>query len=350
MIDLATLGDFVARRRKELGLTQQDIAASLGYTVQAISRFEKGQSKMDLASLPALANALGLSLDDLLHENDNHQGIPCSIAFNGATLAANLVYLRNKEGLTQEAAASIGGVSKRSLANYEKGLSRPSLGSLLLYLDHYGVTADDLFGVRLAPVLVPQSKKRIKPLFIVIPLIAVFALAGTALGIYFGVKAQKGQGTEDTGSSLSAEIPASTEAASDNSSVFSSKSTTTATSTATSGTKTFWDDLKGIDVTINGSHDVSLGPGSYNTQITFNPSDWGTTNLANIITGCWVESGNTNILMSVSDDKIDVTIVIPDDDSVSNGDFAYLSAQVSNSHNNTQIRQKRLTTKITVVK
>ena len=64
---MSSLGSFVSSRRKTLGLTQQNLAESLGYTVQAISKFENGQSEMDLSSLPELAKALGLSLDDLFH-------------------------------------------------------------------------------------------------------------------------------------------------------------------------------------------------------------------------------------------------------------------------------------------
>jgi transcriptional regulator with XRE-family HTH domain len=158
---MESLGAYVAQRRRSLGLTQQALADSLGYSVQAISKFEKGSSQMDLSSLPSLASALSLSLDELLKEKEHQEGQVCSFAFDGKILAANLAYLRAKKGLTQNEAGALAHISARSLANYEKGLFLPSLSTVLTYLDYYGVSADDLFGKALAPIPEkPQAPRR----------------------------------------------------------------------------------------------------------------------------------------------------------------------------------------------
>jgi len=56
----------IARYRKSLGLTQEELAKKLGITFQAVSKWETGQTIPDTALLPMLALALGISVDKLL--------------------------------------------------------------------------------------------------------------------------------------------------------------------------------------------------------------------------------------------------------------------------------------------
>ena len=59
------MGATIARRRKENGLTQEALANRLGVTNQAVSKWEGDVCCPDIQLLPALADALGLSLDAL---------------------------------------------------------------------------------------------------------------------------------------------------------------------------------------------------------------------------------------------------------------------------------------------
>jgi len=121
-----TLGRYIVSRRKELGLRQIDLANSLGYSVQAISKFENGLSQMDLRSLCSLAKVLSLSLDDLLHQREKPCKTPLTQPFTDENLGPNFVYLRTKNNLTQIDAATKGKISKRALGNYERGRHRPA--------------------------------------------------------------------------------------------------------------------------------------------------------------------------------------------------------------------------------
>ena len=56
----------ISRYRKDLNLTQESLAESLGITFQAVSKWETGQTIPDTALLPRLAQALGISIDKLL--------------------------------------------------------------------------------------------------------------------------------------------------------------------------------------------------------------------------------------------------------------------------------------------
>lgn len=57
-----------------------------------------------------------------------------------------MVYLRSRSKLTQEEAAKKIGISRSSLANYEKGLRRPSFEIMEAIADLYNVNMDTIFG------------------------------------------------------------------------------------------------------------------------------------------------------------------------------------------------------------
>lgn len=66
-MDLKKTGAFIARRRREKGLTQNQLAAHLGVTDKAVSRWETGRGFPDPATLPALAEALGVTIAELVN-------------------------------------------------------------------------------------------------------------------------------------------------------------------------------------------------------------------------------------------------------------------------------------------
>lgn len=65
-IDREKFGAFVAARRKELGLTQQELADKLFVSNKAVSKWETGQSLPDIGLLEPLAQCLGVSVAELL--------------------------------------------------------------------------------------------------------------------------------------------------------------------------------------------------------------------------------------------------------------------------------------------
>ena len=56
----------VHRRRRELGLTQDELAKRIGTTKQMVSKYELGQRSPKVAMANAFAEALETTLDDLL--------------------------------------------------------------------------------------------------------------------------------------------------------------------------------------------------------------------------------------------------------------------------------------------
>ena len=58
MTDARKTGAFIARKRKEAGLTQLELAEMLGVTNRAVSKWETGAGLPDTALLTRLADAL----------------------------------------------------------------------------------------------------------------------------------------------------------------------------------------------------------------------------------------------------------------------------------------------------
>lgn len=60
------IGQNIRRLRRERNLTQEEVAAHLGISFQAISKWERGDGYPDITLLPALASYFGTSIDALL--------------------------------------------------------------------------------------------------------------------------------------------------------------------------------------------------------------------------------------------------------------------------------------------
>ena len=72
MIDVSvesTVGQNVAKFRSQRGMTQAELAEAIGVSVAFVSRVERGQKMMKVATLQAMARALHVSCDALLSSN-----------------------------------------------------------------------------------------------------------------------------------------------------------------------------------------------------------------------------------------------------------------------------------------
>lgn len=72
------LGNKIARKRKELGLTQIGFAERLCVTRQTVSRWEAGAVMPDIDKIPDIAHVLGVSCDYLLKDEVGEEEGPAS--------------------------------------------------------------------------------------------------------------------------------------------------------------------------------------------------------------------------------------------------------------------------------
>lgn len=73
-----SMAEVIASRRRELGLTQKDLAEKLNITDKAVSKWERGIACPDTAAIPKLAQILGISIEELMTskpaETSGHRG------------------------------------------------------------------------------------------------------------------------------------------------------------------------------------------------------------------------------------------------------------------------------------
>lgn len=66
-----TIGNRISKYRKEKGMTQEELAAKLGVSSQAVSKWENDASCPDISLLPQLCRIFGISTDELLTGKTN---------------------------------------------------------------------------------------------------------------------------------------------------------------------------------------------------------------------------------------------------------------------------------------
>ncbi len=70
-MDMLKTGRLIASRRKELGLTQEELGQLTGVTAKAVSKWERGLSCPDVSLIAPLAGQLRLSVVELISGETN---------------------------------------------------------------------------------------------------------------------------------------------------------------------------------------------------------------------------------------------------------------------------------------
>ena len=60
------IGKFIAQKRKEKNLTQEQIAETLGVSINAVSKWERGLCLMDMSLLKPLSQILDVTINEIL--------------------------------------------------------------------------------------------------------------------------------------------------------------------------------------------------------------------------------------------------------------------------------------------
>lgn len=62
------IGKNIKRIRGDIGLTQQDIAESIGVRWQQVQKYESGKNRISASRLMTLSNAVGVSITEFFKE------------------------------------------------------------------------------------------------------------------------------------------------------------------------------------------------------------------------------------------------------------------------------------------
>ena len=76
MTNRQMLGDLIFKRRKQLGMSQKQLAEKCGVSNKAVSKWETYEANPDTDALLPLASALQISVDELL-TGEFEKNFPC---------------------------------------------------------------------------------------------------------------------------------------------------------------------------------------------------------------------------------------------------------------------------------
>ena len=71
LMDLNKISNFIKAKRKELNLTQEELAEKLFVTEKAVSRWETGRGTPDISLLIPLSKALKVEIPEILNGEEN---------------------------------------------------------------------------------------------------------------------------------------------------------------------------------------------------------------------------------------------------------------------------------------
>ena len=125
-----SMGDMISTLRKEKGMTQKDLADRLNITDKAVSKWERNLAFPDTATIPGLAEILGVSVEELM----NAKSIP-ECRHKGASYLLNIILkaLPTAMGIAVLVSSLLGELDRKS-AFTMLGIGLLSVGIYLLRL------------------------------------------------------------------------------------------------------------------------------------------------------------------------------------------------------------------------
>lgn len=92
-MDKYKFGEFIYQKRKQQGLTQEELGRKLGVTNKAVSKWEVGETVPEVTMLEPLASALNISVDELLTQKEKNKEEKKTIKLNKLFLILTIVLL-----------------------------------------------------------------------------------------------------------------------------------------------------------------------------------------------------------------------------------------------------------------
>lgn len=137
-----SLGKLVLNKRKEIGLTQEELGKMIGYSPQAISKFEEGSASLSIMVLSSLISALNLNINEIVgieeKQEERKEILPIPL------LIKQIKQLRISQKLTQSEFGEKLSLSQRTIRNYEAGYSIPSISFLLKIYEVFSILPSKL--------------------------------------------------------------------------------------------------------------------------------------------------------------------------------------------------------------
>lgn len=124
--------------RQELGLTQKQIAESIGINQQQWSRYENGTNELPLRYFIELCKVHNVSADKFL-----------SLPMENTQIEyfSRIKQVRQANGDSQQKLANLFDTTQHQISKYETGLQELPIRRLKQFCQHYQVSADYILGL-----------------------------------------------------------------------------------------------------------------------------------------------------------------------------------------------------------
>lgn len=136
---MATIGQRLGLARRQLGITQIDLANRMGTTQPSLARFEKDATVPNVRTVTRYAEAIGYRASARLESGVGGSDSPRSIACALDQLPEVMSDIRKSLGVTQNQVAHRMGTTQPIVARFERGDPLPNIKTLEKYADAIGV-------------------------------------------------------------------------------------------------------------------------------------------------------------------------------------------------------------------
>ena len=138
---LIHLGQRLRSARMKAGKTQSFVADLLRTSTQTVRNWEAGRNEPPRQAIAQLAPLYSVHQSDLLYGNYTWATPPDlpSDYHRAVVDQLRMIDARRLSGLTQESVARLAGVSATSISRYERGVAHPTIDTLEILADIYGV-------------------------------------------------------------------------------------------------------------------------------------------------------------------------------------------------------------------
>ena len=172
------IGSFLSYRRKQLGLSLSDVGSVIGYTPQAIYRYEKGIVKIDLSLVDSFCKVLNLSIESFFGMDAQKITPYRNEVFSQDAFCSLLQKELGKDPEIVLQIANQLAVSPSRVEKWSSGAALPSVGDFILMSEILGYQPTDLYLGREKEIAVPPKRVKWK-----LPLIAVASALAISAGI-----------------------------------------------------------------------------------------------------------------------------------------------------------------------
>ena len=139
------LGSFISKRRKQLNISQSKFSELTNYSLSAISKIENNITMPSLSSISLIADALKISVVDLLLLNET----PLNTTIKNKPVDVNIVEknfktIRINKNYSQKDFAELIGVSRPTLAKIEACETSPSIDAVMKVSTAFDISLNEL--------------------------------------------------------------------------------------------------------------------------------------------------------------------------------------------------------------